>query len=212
MISTDVAFKPQEVISTVKKSSSDGWKYCQLCQIEAPPRSHHCKICAECILKRDHHCWFSGYCVGFQNHRYFICLVLHASVAGLFANIYNWEYVMAVKGGFTWTTLPSLLAPHVGLVFGHYSAYQFIITCITSVGTMFTIFFVSLLGIQINQMFHGQVQYERKKDITDYSLGFNNSVIEIFGSAGLWALFCPFLKSTLPGDGTSFHSRDGKVR
>ncbi|RUS76545.1 hypothetical protein EGW08_015700 [Elysia chlorotica] len=208
MISTDIAFKPQADNSGVKRFPLEGWKYCEICQNDAPPRSHHCKICNECILKRDHHCWFSGYCVGFHNHRYFICLVLHASVAGLIANVYNWEYVMAVKGGFTWTTLPSLLGPHVGLVFGYYTTQEFIITVITSVGFMFTLLFVSLLVLHIRQMVQGQVQFEMKKGITLYSMGFNNSVVEIFGSAGLWALLCPFVKSTLPGDGTWFLLRD----
>ena len=212
IVSTDVTLKAKkgnDVI--VKRSPSEGWKYCQLCQIEAPPRSHHCKICDECVLKRDHHCWYAGYCIGFQNHRYFICLVVHTSIAGLFANIYNWEFVMAAKGGFTWTTLPSLIAPHAGLVFGQYSIYEFVITCITSAGTLFTMFFVALLVIQLIQMAEGQVQHERKKGIRDYSLGFRNSVEEIFGSAGLWAMLCPFIPTTLPGDGTSFRRREEKL-
>ncbi|GFR77135.1 palmitoyltransferase [Elysia marginata] len=212
IISTDVSFKGHEDNVAVESESSEGWKYCQVCQINSPPRSHHCKICDECILKRDHHCWYAGYCIGYQNHRYFVCLVLHCSIAGLFANVYNWEYVMAVKGGFTWTTLPSLIAPQVGLVFGQYSTFEFVMTCVTSAGTLFTIFFISLLVIQFTQIINGQVQYEKKKGITDYSLGFKNNIAEVFGLVGLWALLCPFVTSPLPGDGKRFCSGGDKLR
>lgn len=211
IITTDVSFKQRKDV-VAKSFQSEGWKFCQVCELMAPPRSHHCKICNECILKRDHHCWYAGYCIGFQNHRYFFCLALHASVAGLLANYYNWEHVMLIKGGFAWTTLPGLIAPHVGLVLGQYSLHEFIMTVVTSAGAMFTLFFVSLLVFQVIQLIGGQVQHEKKKGITDYSLGFKNSVAEIFGSAGLWALVCPFVPSTLPGDGTAFPRRDKKVQ
>ncbi|GFO49636.1 palmitoyltransferase [Plakobranchus ocellatus] len=89
IISTDVSLQASNC--DAQNLSDVGWKYCEVCQSYAPPRSHHCKICNECILKRDHHCWYAGYCIGYQNHRYFMCLVFHASVAGLFANIYNWD-------------------------------------------------------------------------------------------------------------------------
>ncbi|KAH9507332.1 hypothetical protein Btru_057802 [Bulinus truncatus] len=149
-----------------------GWKYCDKCQRNAPPRSHHCKFCNECILKRDHHCWFAGYCVGYNNHRYFFCLAFYMSLAGIYANVYNWEFFMKVKGGLAWSTLPVT---------------------------------------QIIQLCTGQVQYERKKKILDYSRGIKNTYREIFGTAGLWILVCPLIPTTLPGDGTSFETREKKT-
>ncbi|MCP3662069.1 MAG: hypothetical protein GY696_06160 [Gammaproteobacteria bacterium] len=31
------------------------WRYCYLCQLNAPPRAYHCPVCELCVLKRDHH-------------------------------------------------------------------------------------------------------------------------------------------------------------
>lgn len=54
-----------------------GWRYCSVCQVNAPPRSHHCNVCDECILKHDHHCMFAGRCVGFHNQRYFVMALVY---------------------------------------------------------------------------------------------------------------------------------------
>ncbi|XP_055895954.1 probable palmitoyltransferase ZDHHC24 [Biomphalaria glabrata] len=190
---------------------SEGWKYCQRCQRNAPPRSHHCKCCDLCILKRDHHCWFAGYCVGYSNHRYFICMAFYMSLAGIYANVYNWEFFLKVKGGLAWSTVPGLLAPHVGLIFGVYSWYEFFITLTTTVGALFTFLFVWLLAIQIIQFSTGQVKYERKNNIFDYATGYKNTFKEIFGSAGLWVFLIPFIPTKLPGDGTRFAKVDRKL-
>ena len=49
------------------------WRFCSICEANAPPRSHHCHICDMCILKRDHHCVFSGkYC-----HNISLASILH---------------------------------------------------------------------------------------------------------------------------------------
>jgi len=187
-----------------------GWKFCDKCQQKSPPRSHHCKLCNVCILKRDHHCYFAGYCIGFQNQRYFIPMLIYASFAGIFCNVYNWDFVMSVKGGFTWTTIPSLLAPHVGYSFGYCSFYEFVITALTSQGLIFTTLMLVMLIIQIRQFFAGQVKYELKKKITQYSLGLANTKNEIFGSSGYLIFLLPFVSTVLPGDGSFFPSHNDK--
>ena len=68
------------------------WRFCKICRIHSPPRSHHCKMCKVCILKRDHHCYMTGVCIGHYNVRFFIILnfyVIIASFYGLY-EIYNY--------------------------------------------------------------------------------------------------------------------------
>lgn len=208
LISTDVSIKQ---IKEPHGTLDSGWRYCEKCSCNTPPRSHHCKICDTCILKRDHHCWFAGYCVGFNNHRYFVALALYTSIAGVYANIYNWDFFLNYKGGFAWTTILSLIAPHVGMMLGYYTILEFALTVNTSVGLFFTIFFIWLLCSQVLQMVSGQVMYERRKEIYDYNLGLRNSINEIFGSAGLLGLLCPFLPTRLSGDGTVFPKQADKT-
>lgn len=201
LISSDVSARQ---VSRREQTIPAGWMYCEQCRLHVPPRSHHCKLCNLCILKRDHHCWFAGYCIGFSNHRYFVSLALYTSIAGLYANGYNWQFVMHEKGGLAWTTLPSLFAPHVGFMLGYYSLYEFAFTVNTSVGFFFTIFFLWMLWVQAQQIVSGQVMHERKKNICVYNLGLRKNIQEVFGSRGLIALFCPFVTSQLAGDGTGF--------
>ncbi|VDO06769.1 unnamed protein product [Haemonchus placei] len=47
-------------------------KFCNVCNRDAPIRSHHCPFCKICVLRKDHHCFITGACVGLGNQRYFI--------------------------------------------------------------------------------------------------------------------------------------------
>eukprot|EP00002_Diphylleia_rotans_P024084 TRINITY_DN4748_c0_g2_i3.p1 TRINITY_DN4748_c0_g2~~TRINITY_DN4748_c0_g2_i3.p1 ORF type:complete len:162 (-),score=30.87 TRINITY_DN4748_c0_g2_i3:560-1045(-) len=30
--------------------------FCQICNMNRPPRAHHCKVCRRCVMRMDHHC------------------------------------------------------------------------------------------------------------------------------------------------------------
>ncbi|KAL1434736.1 hypothetical protein MTO96_011434 [Rhipicephalus appendiculatus] len=60
-----------------------GWRYCPVCAMNVPPRSHHCSVCNECILKHDHHCMFTGRCIGFYNQRYFVVALFYMTAVEL---------------------------------------------------------------------------------------------------------------------------------
>lgn len=60
-----------------ERTETGGLRFCLKCSKYKPDRSHHCKICNKCVLKMDHHCPWIGNCIGFNNHKYFICLVFY---------------------------------------------------------------------------------------------------------------------------------------
>ncbi|VDN29051.1 unnamed protein product [Gongylonema pulchrum] len=47
-----------------------GYRFCNNCQLNEPPRSHH--LCNKCAFRRDHHCSFVAVCIGHFNQRYYI--------------------------------------------------------------------------------------------------------------------------------------------
>jgi len=51
-------------------------RYCKMCNVWKPDRTHHCSICNRCILNMDHHCPWINNCVGFYNRKFFIQLLV----------------------------------------------------------------------------------------------------------------------------------------
>mmetsp|Transcript_2563 Transcript_2563/g.5926 ORF Transcript_2563/g.5926 Transcript_2563/m.5926 type:complete len:313 (-) Transcript_2563:183-1121(-) len=56
-------------------------RYCKMCNVWKPDRTHHCSICNRCILNMDHHCPWINNCVGFYNRKFFIQLLLYVYVS-----------------------------------------------------------------------------------------------------------------------------------
>ena len=113
MMATDSTTGSASLPSVLKS----GWSYCPFCQLNSPPRSFHCHICDTCILKRDHHCIFGGRCVGYKNYRYYIMMVVFLWVGAVYANVYHFEYVHDVAGGFKMATFFTMFMPFVMLIF-----------------------------------------------------------------------------------------------
>nr|BAN65626.1 conserved hypothetical protein [Babesia bovis] len=57
-------------------------RYCKVCNVWKPDRTHHCSACNRCVLNMDHHCPWISNCVGLYNRKYFMQLLVYA-VAGL---------------------------------------------------------------------------------------------------------------------------------
>jgi len=53
-------------------------RYCKMCNVWKPDRTHHCSICNRCILNMDHHCPWINNCVGFYNRKFFMQLLMYA--------------------------------------------------------------------------------------------------------------------------------------
>merc|ERR1719329_1571969 len=52
-------------------------RYCKMCNVWKPDRTHHCSICNRCILNMDHHCPWINNCVGFYNRKFFMQFLLY---------------------------------------------------------------------------------------------------------------------------------------
>jgi len=56
-------------------------RYCKMCNVWKPDRTHHCSICNRCILNMDHHCPWINNCVGFYNRKFFIQLLAYVYIS-----------------------------------------------------------------------------------------------------------------------------------
>lgn len=62
-------------------------RYCLLCQVFKPDRTHHCSICNICVLNMDHHCPWINNCIGFYNRKFFIQLLIYFLLTVVYLDI-----------------------------------------------------------------------------------------------------------------------------
>ena len=180
------------------------WTYCNFCQLNSPPRSHHCPVCNVCVLKRDHHCVFSGNCVGFHNHRYFIMMVFYLWLGCCYTILYNLEFYNDVLGSFGLGLLLKLLFPLLAWTFGFLSNYQLLIAFIMGINCMAMLLFTVLVCFQVFFISSGQTQFECRKKVCHYSLTLMENWRVVLGNKWYLTWICPYITSKLPGDGTDF--------
>eukprot|EP00444_Apocalathium_aciculiferum_P004654 CAMPEP_0183407770 /NCGR_PEP_ID=MMETSP0370-20130417/17597_1 /TAXON_ID=268820 /ORGANISM="Peridinium aciculiferum, Strain PAER-2" /LENGTH=215 /DNA_ID=CAMNT_0025590179 /DNA_START=162 /DNA_END=809 /DNA_ORIENTATION=+ len=64
-------------------------RYCKMCNVWKPDRTHHCSICNRCILNMDHHCPWINNCVGFYNRKFFIQLLVYVYLSLLVVVLFS---------------------------------------------------------------------------------------------------------------------------
>mmetsp|Transcript_31946 Transcript_31946/g.55041 ORF Transcript_31946/g.55041 Transcript_31946/m.55041 type:complete len:317 (+) Transcript_31946:22-972(+) len=67
-------------------------RYCLMCHVFKPDRTHHCSVCNVCVLQMDHHCPWINNCVGFHNRKLFMLLLFYSLL-----NVYLVSYALFPK-------------------------------------------------------------------------------------------------------------------
>ncbi|KAM3824843.1 putative palmitoyltransferase ZDHHC24 [Vipera latastei] len=188
-----------------------GWDYCYSCQTHVPPRCSHCFTCNVCVLRRDHHCLLLGQCVGYQNYRYFLCLLLYGSVALLYGSLVNVSVVwMLLEEGLAHTILV-LMLPWLMVLMGQVNFVTFAYAFMTDVCLVGFLFCLSFLLFHSLLALRGQTTKEWFDGNRQYHLGWRNNLRQVLGDRWLLAFLTPFVDSPLPGDGITFQSRSPKA-
>ncbi|XP_032090248.1 probable palmitoyltransferase ZDHHC24 [Thamnophis elegans] len=187
--------------------AGQGWDYCYACQTHVPPRCNHCFTCNVCVLRRDHHCLLLGQCLGYQNYRYFLCLLLYGSVALLYGSLLNANVVWMLleEGGLAHTIL-LLTLPWLMLLMGQVSFVTFVYAFVTDICVVGFLFCISFLLFHSLLALRGQTTKEWFEGNRQYHLGWRNNLRQIMGNHWLLAFLTPFITSHLPGDGINFQT------
>jgi palmitoyltransferase len=182
------------------------WRYCSHCELNAPPRAQHCFTCKKCVLKRHNHCLFLGKCAGHKNVRFYLLFIFHVWCACLLSNTLNTDFFLELIANFSLTTLLILFVPWLACLLGLVGVSEIFLVFANSLclilGPLMTLYFY----INFSMALRGETWHERAKQITSYRLGWRENFLQVFGSNWLLAIFCPFVESELPSDGTIFRN------
>lgn len=177
-----------------------GWRYCPVCAMNVPPRSHHCSVCKECILKHDHHCMFTGRCIGYYNQRYFVVALFYMTAGLLYSLWYKCPYVLEMLGGLNLVTLLHMVAPHFGLLLGLVDGWLFVCTLLNLVELVVFFLCAYLLAVELICMARNQTTYEKSHGIRTYGRGLGRNLKEALGASWFLVWLSPWVHSPVPGD------------
>ncbi|KAK7478762.1 hypothetical protein BaRGS_00029973 [Batillaria attramentaria] len=185
-----------------------GWRFCSVCECNAPPRSYHCNTCRTCVLRRDHHCVFTGCCIGHKNQRYFVVMVLYFWIAALYATIMNVDLVYHLFGEFSLKTLFVLFLPLLAWMFRVIETVTMTMAFMISLCLIVCLLTLALLGYHLLNVINGQTVFEKTHRIRDYDLGPVNNLKVVFGKNWAICWLFPLIPSPLLGNGLEFPKKN----
>lgn len=185
-------------------NSLSEWRYCSWCECNAPPRSFHCHVCKVCILRRDHHCIFTGNCIGYNNHRYYMLLLLYTWVASIYSNVMNFNYIWYTVGDFSFVALLKLIFPFFSWIIRQIDFITMVTTALLLLSIAVSVTITALMVYHLQNAYFGQITYERSHKIFKYNIGWKNNVKAVFGKSWKFGWICPLISSELPHNGQTF--------
>ncbi|CAH1790205.1 unnamed protein product [Owenia fusiformis] len=178
-----------------------GWRFCYVCEHNAPPRSMHCSECDTCVLTRDHHCLFTDSCVGHSNKRYYMNFLITLCIGAIYCNIMNFDYTWHIIGGISFKSVFTMLLPMLTWLLGYAESFTFSVAFMSALCVVGCALLLVLCTYHLMLILNGQTVYEKAKNIRDFDLGWKKNIIEVFGDHWYIAWISPFIPSTLPSIG-----------
>ncbi|CAB4006986.1 palmitoyltransferase ZDHHC15-like [Paramuricea clavata] len=198
------AENPNSVLETIARklpvqtlTHSNTVRYCEVCHVVKPDRSHHCSMCKTCRLKMDHHCPWVNNCVGFRNYKFFLLFLFHAILYTFFIAMTTLQYFIKI-----WTHISKGGAGRLHILFLFFISIMFSISLWTLLG--YHIYLVTVNRSTLESM-RPTVFRVGGADKHGFNLGARNNIIQVFGKRRwLWCL--PIYTSV--GDGVVYPLRE----
>ncbi|XP_052792500.1 palmitoyltransferase ZDHHC22-like [Mya arenaria] len=140
-------------------------RYCEICRINKPFRTHHCKICNVCILKRDHHCYLTGNCIGLKNQKYFIVGAFYTTIVSIVCGYLCAKYLyllMYVSTTASWFDL-FLPVTFIRWIFGCISGFNSLAILFCYIDVFFAVEGARVFLVQMFLAVNGMTLHELKK-------------------------------------------------
>lgn len=195
LITTDTSYKKDDSLSEER----DGVFYCQSCEQNSPPRSHHCPFCDKCVVRRDHHCFFAAACVGHANARFFIVFNFFVFVGSAYVVAINLFYLHHSTGPLLPLSFEAIckiipLLTVFKLWSGSVTLFHFLVVVVTWFCLVQAFACSGCFFFQMTLILSGQTTYEWRHNILIYDQGWKKNFINICGHNWYIWWFFPFFQ------------------
>lgn len=209
VVTTDTSYKKVEAFGEER----DGDFYCQSCEQNSPPRSHHCSFCDRCVVRRDHHCFFTASCVGHANTRFFVVFNLFVFVGSAYVVVINLFYLHVKIGPLIPLSFEAIckvvpLLTVFKLWTGSVTLFYFLVVVVTWLCLVQALGCFGCFFFQMTLIFSGQTTYEWRHNIVLYDQGWKKNFLEICGRLWyLWWLFPFFQRQKLSSKEEEYYAQ-----
>ncbi|KAI4837394.1 palmitoyltransferase DHHC2 [Plasmodium brasilianum] len=174
-------------------------RYCKICNVWKPDRTHHCSACNRCVLNMDHHCPWINNCVGFFNRRFFIQLLFYGLICLFIVAVQTFHYIFIDNANAYLDDGFHEKSSFVALEYTYASIVLFLTFVLIFALVPFTKFHLKLISKNSTTIENMDI-YNQEYNI--YNVGCEDNAKQVFGN-NILCWMCPFqcISNRPAGDG-----------
>ncbi|CRG93678.1 palmitoyltransferase, putative [Plasmodium gallinaceum] len=174
-------------------------RYCKICNIWKPDRTHHCSACNRCVLNMDHHCPWINNCVGFFNRRFFMQLLFYGLICLFIVASQTFHYIF-IDNTYAYSDDEfHEKSSFIAFEYTYASIVLFLTFVLIFALVPFTKFHLKLIS-KNSTTIENMDTYNQEYNI--YNIGCENNAKQVFGN-NILCWLCPFqcVSNRPAGDG-----------
>lgn len=174
-------------------------RYCKICNVWKPDRTHHCSACNRCVLNMDHHCPWINNCVGFFNRRFFIQLLFYGLICLFIVAVQTFHYIFIDNANAYLEDGFHDKSSFVALEYTYASIVLFLTFVLIFALVPFTKFHLKLISKNSTTIENMDIY---NQDYNMYNVGCEDNAKQVFGNNILcWMCPCHCIANRPAGDG-----------
>ncbi|SCM19122.1 palmitoyltransferase, putative [Plasmodium chabaudi chabaudi] len=174
-------------------------RYCKICNVWKPDRTHHCSACNRCVLNMDHHCPWINNCVGFYNRRFFMQLLFYGLICLFMVATQTFHYIFIDNINAYMDTGFQENNSFVALEYTYASIVLFLTFVLIFALVPFTKFHLKLISKNSTTIENMDIYHQ---DYNIYNVGCEDNAKQVFGNNILcWMCPCQCISNRPAGDG-----------
>lgn len=178
-------------------------RWCQICNVFKPERSHHCSVCNKCVLNMNFHCPWVNNCIGFYNRKFYMLLLFFVLILVIYVDITEGYLFYDICMKLFKKNINYNEINHIGFVIICYIA----ILVFTFIMLRCTIFQLKL--VLLNSTLIESLDQMHKIENKKFNVGYRQNWEQVFGKELLlWFFPFPTTRGKPEGDGLTWKIKE----